>query len=266
MATIKVKDIFNYVKANTKESIADSFVSELNYSIVQYNKNNSSNIVSQSYKPSSMNCIRNMYYQITGTEIDEGTDNTTADMIGIGESGTDRHCRIQDAVCHMKDCGIDCEYVDVETYIKEHNIPNLEIVTKRGYETKLINTKYNFRFMCDGIIKYKGQYYILEIKTEVSFKWNNRDNVDPSHYKQATAYALNFGINNVLFVYENRDTCAKKGYIYEVKDYQIKELTDLIYRCDNFVSLNELPPIPMNLNSGSKECRYCSYRNRCMTE
>lgn len=264
MATLKVKDIFNYVKANTKESIADSFVADLNYSIKKNNENTES-VVSQTYKPSSLNCIRNMYYQITGAETDSTSD-ITGDSVGVAESGTDRHQRIQDAVIHMKDAGIDCEYIDVETYIKEHNLTDLKVVEKCGYETKLINTKYNFRFLCDGIIKYKGKFYILEIKTEVSFKWNNRDEVDPSHYNQAVAYALNFDINEILFLYENRDICSKKSYLYVVSEQQKQELVNLIQSCDNYVTKNILPPMPMNLNYNSKQCRYCSYKNRCMLE
>jgi CRISPR/Cas system-associated exonuclease Cas4 (RecB family) len=206
-----------------------------------------------------------MYYQITGTEIDSDSD-ISADMIGIGESGTDRHERIQDAICHMKDNGIDCEYIDVETYITKFNIPDLVVVEKKGYETKLINTKYNFRFLCDGIVKYKGKYYILEIKTETAFKWNSRDDVDSSHHRQATAYALNLKINDVLFLYENRDICTKKSFIYTVQDYQIEELIKLINSCDKFVADKVVPPIPMNLNYTSKACRYCDYKNRCMLE
>lgn len=267
MANIKFKDICKLVNVSVgKEgSVADSFLADLNYSIKKQNNENSPNIVSQTYKPSSLNCIRNMYYQITGTEIDTVSD-TTADSIGVAESGTDRHERIQNAICHMKDSGIDCEYIDVETYIKQFNIPNLEVVEKKGYETKLVNTKYNFRFMCDGIIKYKGQYYLLEIKTEVSFKWNNRINVDPSHYKQATAYALNFGLHRIIFIYENRDTCSKKSYLYQVNQTQIEDLVALINECDNYVNSNTVPPKPESIKYSNKQCNYCSYKKRCSAE
>lgn len=265
MANIKFKDICKLVNADKKKSIADFFLSDLEYSIRKQNNNSMQKIVSQSYKPSSLNCIRNMYYQISGAEIDEVIE-TTSDSVGISESGTDRHERIQDAICHMKDNGIDCEYIDVETYIKEFNIPNLEVIEKTNYETKLFNSKYNFRFLCDGIIKYKGEYYILEIKTEVSFKWNNRLNVDPYHYKQATAYTLNLGINKVIFLYENRDTCSKKSYLYEVNESQVNDLIELITTCDDYVAKSEVPPMPENIKYGNKMCGYCAYKNRCLLE
>jgi CRISPR/Cas system-associated exonuclease Cas4 (RecB family) len=269
MSNIKFKDICKLINVSknqdSEKSIADFFVSDLEYSIRKQNQLNKETIVSKTYKPSSLHCIRNMYYQVTGAEVDDISD-VSAELIGIGESGTDRHCRIQEAICHMKDNGIDCEYVDVESYIKEFNLPDLVVVEKTDYETKLINTKYNFRFLCDGIIKYRGKYYILEIKTEISFKWNNRTSVDPSHYNQATAYALNFGINNIIFLYENRDTCAKKCYLYNVTNSQIDNLISLISDCDSYVSKLVVPPKPDNLKYNSKICNYCSYKNRCLLE
>ena len=265
MSNIKFKNICKLVNAETNKSIADLFVSDLQYSIRQQYKANLTSVASQSYKPSSLACIRNMYYQLVGTPIDEDIS-VDPEGVGIAESGTDRHKRIQEAIIHMKDSGIDCEYIDVETYIKEFNIPNLIVVEKTDYETKLFNTEYNFRFLCDGIIKYRGKYYILEIKTETAFKWNNRLNVDPSHYKQATAYALNFGINEVIFLYENRDTCAKKSYLYLVLDSQKEALIKLINECDTYVVNKELPPIPEILKNSNKTCNYCSYRKRCHSE
>ena len=80
---------------------------------------NANHKISPYYKPSSLSCIRNMYYQRTETE----TDNmpVSADLVGIGESGTDRHQRIQYYISKMSSLGIDCEYVDVAEYIKENN-------------------------------------------------------------------------------------------------------------------------------------------------
>ena len=267
MSNIKFKDICKLVTIpnDSEKSIADFFVSDLEYSIKKQNQLNIGEVVSQTYKPSSLHCIRNMYYQVNGIKIDT-VSSESAELIGISESGTDRHCRIQDAVSHMKDNGIDCEFIDVESYIKEFNIPDLEVVTKTDYETKLINTKYNFRFLCDGIIKYKGIYYILEIKTEISHKWNNRVGVDPSHFNQAVAYALNFGINSVIFLYENRDTCAKKGYIYTVSEEQKSNLINLIYTCNTYINKRIVPPKPTELKPNSKVCVYCLYKNRCQME
>ena len=142
---------------------------------------------SQTYKPSGMNCIRSMYYQVVGKEVKPTTSGYM--MIGICNSGTDTHVRMQTAIEGMKENGIDCEYIDVADFIKTRELNDLEIHEKHGMETKLYHKNLNMSFMTDGIIKYNGKYYILEIKTEASFKWQNRTGVDEKHYNQATAYS-----------------------------------------------------------------------------
>ena len=248
------------VSTSNSKSVADLFATDLEYSIVKYNSMTTPNTVSKSYKPSSLHCIRNMYYQVTGKEVEQNSS-ITADFIGICESGTGRHNDIQESIIHMKDVGIDCEYINVADYVKEHNLPNLEIIEQCGHETKLFNSKYNIRFLCDGIIKYKGEYYIFEYKTEASFKWNSRDNVDDGHKLQATAYSLSFGLNNVIFLYENRDVCTKKCYLFEVTDDMRNDLIEKLTICDKYVAKNLVPPKPLDLPV--KYCKYCGYADMC---
>lgn len=214
---------------------------------------------SKTYKPSSMNCIRNMYFQVAGAPV-EDTRNLHS-LIDICESGSDAHERIQQHICDMKDLGFNCEYIDVETYINTHHIPDLEIVSKTNFETKLKNTKYNMSFLCDGIILYNNKYYILEIKTETQDKFFVRQDVDPSHYNQATAYSLCFGIDEVMFLYENRNTCLKKCFIYKVTQEMRNQLADLMLNCTSYLEQDKIPPKPENVPK--KACAYCNYKSLC---
>lgn len=214
---------------------------------------------SRTYKPSSLQCIRQMYYQMTGCDLDESSN--SPDMCGVGESGTDRHIRIQNYIEHMKDYGIDCEYVDVEKYVAENNIPDIKIIGKQGMETKLHNTKYNLNFLCDGIIKYKGNYYILEIKTESSYKWRDRTGVADEHILQASTYSKCLNLSSVLFLYECRDFCSKKSYVLNVTTDMQDFVCDKILLCDQYVNSNIVPPKPSDVSK--KSCQYCSYRKTC---
>ena len=92
--------------SNTQLPIEQQFLNDLKASIELTEKKNK-RMPSQTYKPSSLHCIRNMYYQIKGYEPIK--DRTTSEFIGICESGTDRHERIQNAVSEMKNNNIDCE-------------------------------------------------------------------------------------------------------------------------------------------------------------
>lgn len=214
---------------------------------------------SQTYKPSGMNCIRQSYYQIKGYE--QEADNYNYMLIGICESGTDRHERIQQAVASMRDNGFDCDYVDVGKYVKEHNLKDIQIISKQGMETKLFNRRWNISFLCDGIIKYNGHYYIIEFKTESSYKFMNRKAVDPSHYNQAKTYAMCLGINEVLFVYISRDSLQMKSYLFEVTDDMKQSIRDYIKTCDAYIDEDKVPEKPKDVSK--KTCSYCMYKMYC---
>lgn len=211
------------------------------------------------YKPSSMNCLRGMYFQATGTDVEETTNGYC--NIGICNSGKDIHNRIQDYVLGMKSNGIDCEYIDVETFVKSRNLNDLEIIEKYGHETKLLHKKLKMHFLTDGIIRYKGKYYILEIKTEISNKWNSRKGVDPKHFKQGICYSLAFGIEDVIFLYISRDTLDMRTFLFTPSDEMKMELVNQIDECERYVAMKTVPPMPDTFDE--RNCRYCGYKSIC---
>lgn len=262
MARQAFKNICRLIDS-AKEDVApeQSFLGDLKRSIEMTN-DKSAREPSKTYKPSSMVCIRNMYYQVTGTPQDPSASNYT--LVGICNSGTDIHERTQKYVADMVNNGIDCEYINVADYVHEQNLDYLEVVEQKGMETKLYNKSLNMSFLCDGIIKYKGKYYILELKTESSNKWINRKGVDPKHYAQGTAYSLVFHIDNVIFVYINRDILDMKAFMFTPTDDMRGELVNRILECDNYVSEGKVPPKPDDIPRSA--CTYCSYVNTCRRE
>lgn len=259
MARGSLKNICKLINsAKQAQPIEQAFINDLKRSI-ELTENKNKRKGSKYYKPSSMNCIRNMYYTRRGMKCDEDSANYV--FAGICNCGTDIHERVQKYVELMKDNGMDCEYVDVSQYVKEHKLSHLKVVSKQGMETKLLHKTLNMSFLCDGIIRYKGKYYILELKTENSKKWWDRTGVDPSHYNQATAYSLSLELGNVIFVYINRDIFDFKCYMFRPTDDMKQDLVGKIETCDNYVSKITVPPIPDNINK--KTCDYCSYKTRC---
>lgn len=231
----------------------------LNDLIASIEKTNDTNTVKPSpfYKPSSMNCIRNMYYQMIEEEVEVGRSDYKG--IGIAETGTDRHARVQDAIATMRQNGFDCDYIDVAEFIKENNLTDLEVIGRSGAETKIFNKKLNMRFMTDGIIKYKGEYFIIEIKTEGSAKFKKRTSVDENHYNQATAYSISFGLDNVLFLYINRDSLEMKAIMLEVTEEMKQNVINKIKSCDTHLHNGTLPPKEEN----SYTCKFCKYFTKC---
>lgn len=256
-----LKSVCKLIQASQSEvPVEQQFLTDLKRSIELTDLFNA-RTPSKTYKPSSMNCMRNMYYQRLGVEVYE---DSTAELIGICESGSDRHERLQAAVSEMKNNGMDCEYIDVADYINSRNIPDIEIVKKQGYETKLYHNRLIMSFLCDGIIRYHGKYYILEIKTESVYKWINRDRVADAHINQATAYSLALGIPQVLFVYVNRDTCGMKAFMLNVSDADRERVQNTIIECEKCVLNKKLPDKPEG--DTKKLCQYCAYKKYCESD
>ncbi len=255
MSRVSLKQIHGFVNQEVNNMSVDKvFLQDLTMSI---EKSQSQKPLSRTYKPSSLNCMRGMYYQITGTIPDKST--SSANNIGMGESGTDRHERIQKAIMALALDNEQYEFVDVETYIKEKNIPHLQVVSKTATETKCFHTVLNMSFMCDGILKIKGEYYVFEFKTEGSMKFSKREDVDPDHKNQATCYCLAFDIGQVIFLYENRDTLDKKAFLFTVIEGLKQDIVNKISTCDNYVSKLQPPPKTVN----KKTCYYCRYKSTC---
>lgn len=253
------KNIFKLIDTETNNLAPhESFLADLKRSIELDDQKNA-RVLSKTYKPSMMNCIRASYYQIRGFETDGETANYS--MIGICNSGTDIHERIQKAVSNMKENNMDCEYVNVADYVYSRELKDLDVVSRQGYETKLYHKKLNISFLCDGIIKYRDKYYILEIKSESGYKFLNRKAVDMKHYKQAITYSLALGINDVIFVYISRDLLDMKSYCFHVTDEMKNTIISYIEECDGYVARQITPPKPENTLFNA--CSYCGYKSRC---
>ena len=103
----KLNKLSKMVASSKKNSVAEDFRNDLEYCIEQENKRDY--IPSQSFKPSGISaCKRSLFYELSGYKPDEEPPNTT--LIGICESGTDRHEAIQNYVMQMKKHSIDCEW------------------------------------------------------------------------------------------------------------------------------------------------------------
>ena len=258
-----VKNIFKLIDiANNELPIEEQLLQDLKASIEKSAELNQKK-PSQTYKPSGMNCSRAMVYQVLGVEPDKSR--ASYQLEGICESGSDRHIRIQQAIENInKVLNVDCEYINVAEFVKQRNISDIEIVGQSGMETKLYHTKFNMSFMCDGIIKYKSKYFIFEFKTESSNKFYRRTGVDLSHYNQATAYSLAFGIDKVLFIYESRDTLDKKAYIIEITPEMKEELIGRIEYCDSYVKKFKIPDKTLDVEK--KTCTFCNYYKQCQKD
>ena len=250
-----LNSIARMVRRKTQINPADKFLNEL---IRTIQANQRTGTPSKAYKPSSMGgCIRSIYYELTGAPQDGVPEDYS--FTGICESGTSRHEILQNYVMQMKEAGFDWEWIDPSKYVRENNIPYMEVIERSGNEVKFYNSLYNMRFLCDGILKCGDEYFILEIKTESCFKFEKHDDAWVPHKKQATCYSLCFGIDKVIFLYENRDTCTKKSFMVIVTDEMKDEIEEIIAEVDMAIDEGTIP----EKQGTASDCQYCDYKRQC---
>lgn len=217
------------------------------------------------YKPSSLHCMRNMYFTRTGAPIDPQV--TEYNVVGMADTGTDRHERIQAALLQLKDLGYDWEYVDVAEYVKNKQkfgkCRNLIIKGTHGAETHLIDTVLNLSFRCDGIIRRisTNEYYLFEFKNVVSFKYNMiEDKCLEQHHNQVICYCTVLDLDKAFVMYENRDICTLEvPELFEVTQDMKNWLVGYINECEGYVERMIAPP----KTEDTRNCKWCKYKSIC---
>lgn len=211
--------------------------------------------IKPNYKPSSIDCVRKMYFIMKETPVSFGKEDYQ--LIGIGQSGTDRHKRIQDTFKAAKNI----DFLSVKDYVTEKGLDYLTVRNFNEYETHLFDNRYKLSFMCDGLIKVKNKVYILEIKTESNQKFYTHSEPYFKHIEQAACYSISFGIDDVVFLYENRDLLSVNIFYYRMKESDKRLILNRIKRCNESLEKDILPPKPPE--AVGSFCSYCDYKEYC---
>lgn len=250
-------------QAVVAQPLNKAFLTDLMSAIEQHDKKHRRK-PSQYYKPSSFVCLRQMYFMRVGETPDDMR--TEYNAVGMADTGTRRHEAIQEVLMEMKDLGYDWEYLDVAEYLAEKHSQgkclDIEVVGKRGAETKLFHKTLNISFMCDGILRRvsTGRDYLFEFKNQVSFKYNGKECVDKEHIDQVSTYCMALDLDEAFVVYENRDTCNLEcPEIFQVTEEMKQRQVDKILECESYVERLIPPPA----HNTTKPCRWCSYQTSC---
>ncbi len=208
-------------------------------------------------RPSSMyGCERMIFFQRVHSGSLNG-DQSDVPLIEICQSGTDRHLDIQHIVERME--GVEC--LDLEEVVKEANQKGIKTEflgwNEDHTEARCKNDELSIFFQPDGVIRFMGKEVILEVKTESTYQFSNRYEPKEDHKWQATSYGMGLGIDYVLFLYEDRNFCKKKLYLWKITD-EMKERVKAKIRTVNTACKTGIPP-----EKNEDKCTYCKYKNEC---
>lgn len=259
------RKLLNLLNANKPELPANKkFLSDV-MSCIERTEQEGRRTGSNYYKPSSLHCMRNMYF--TRTKAPRDPEVTEYNSIGMADTGTDRHERIQNVLLNMPEMGYDWKYLDVAEYVKYKQkfgkCRNLIIKGTQGAETHLIDTVLKLSFRCDGIIRRlsTNEDYLFEFKNVVSFKYNQLDNhCLEQHHNQVICYCTALDLDKAFVTYENRDICTLEvPEVFHVTQDMKDWLVGYISECEGYVERMIAPP----KTEDSKNCRWCPYKNIC---
>lgn len=208
-------------------------------------------------RPSSMyGCERMIFFQRVHSGSLNG-DQSGVPLIEICQSGTDRHLDIQHIVERME--GVEC--LDLEEVVKEANQKGIKTEflgwNEDHTEARCKNDELSIFFQPDGVIRFMGKEVILEVKTESTYQFSNRYEPKEDHKWQATSYGMGLGIDYVLFLYEDRNFCKKKLYLWKITD-EMKERVKAKIHTVNTACKTGIPP-----EKNEDKCTYCKYKNEC---
>lgn len=218
----------------------------------------------RTFAPSQMRCDRVSWFRLRGVEPD--TIKVPDRFLSYtAEVGTSCHENIQNRL--IKHLGADWitvqEWVDANPDLfKDYD---MTLDTSRGNETLIEMRKpFPVRFACDGIIRFKGIVYLLEIKTSEFSSWNDLIEPKSKHIDQITCYSTLLHIPNVLFLYQDRNYGAFKCFEITISDAEHTKLKD---RMNNVMQLVDANIAPEGLPVGDDWCssNMCPYYKKCQS-
>ena len=217
------------------------------------------NISHRTFAPSSFRCKRIQWFRLRGVQPDKPKAADAAlDFTAV--IGTSLHRMVQSYLST-----VDGKWVDVANYIKKHvNHPEKYITTvdESSYETLVELSDPPVRFACDGILLWKGNYILLEIKSSDFSSWQDLTDPKPHHIDQTKCYCALLNLNRVFFLYIDRQYGGVKCYDIKYSESDINSIWDTMDEIKDDVKYHICPDA---LPKGDNWCTesFCKYYRKC---
>lgn len=214
----------------------------------------------QTFAPSSMRCDRISWFRLRGVDPDtvKVPDRTLQFSADIG---TACHRLIQTLLqSNMKE-----DWLDVSQYLKSLTTSRYNYHCENdsdSLETLVVVDNPPIRFACDGLIRWNGSLYLLEIKSSEFSAWDKLTKPKPHHIDQVNCYAELLELDKVLFLYIDRQYGSVKCFEHTVSDSDKQVVQSKFSRVMKCVETN-LAPEGLPLNDSWCAPSYCPYYQKC---
>lgn len=217
--------------------------------------------VHKTFAPSQMRCDRVSWFRLRGTEPDTITtpDKT---LHFTAQIGTACHESIQKRLIEK----LGKDWIPVQSWIDD----NLEYfkdydmtIQTKGYESLIdLRSPYPVRFACDGILRFNGKVYLLEIKTAEFSSLNDLTHPKEKHMDQIKCYSTLLHIPNVLFFYQDRAYGDAKCFEVTITE---EDQAEMRKKMDRVLEAVESNIAPEGLPIGDPDCvpSMCKYAKKC---
>lgn len=210
---------------------------------------------SQAFAPSGFRCARQQWFRLRGVAPDK-PQRVDLPQQHKADMGTACHRIIQTNLVEM----LGEDWISVEDYLKLHPIKYRYELEQDGLETKVSLPDIPIKFACDGIIKWKGKYYLLEIKSVETDTFSQLKDIRPQNKEQIQCYCAALNISDVLVMYIDRGFGTIKVYEHS---FSISDINYVHSKIENIKTMVAQNIAPDKLPPGDSWCINCSYKEKC---
>lgn len=210
---------------------------------------------SQNIAPSSSWCPRINWFRLRGTDPDPVDHDNDPAISFYAMIGTAVHRWLQDImVNNLKE-----DWISIPDYIASHAIKDVEMEDcDDSAETKLTWTDVPMRMAVDGVIRWNGSEYLIEIKTVDYGTFQNLTDPKPFHIQQTKYYCERLKLNKVLFLYVDRTSGNIKVYEQSYSGPELEAVSAEIQEIVKYSQVGIAPDKPSDTSRcNSNWCAYC---------
>lgn len=245
---------FKVVRFNS--AISSDFLDHYENAVDTFIKEHESEKPSQTFAPSSIRCKRVSWFRLRGVE-PESESRVDRGLQFTADIGTACHHIIQSTLIRS----LKSDWIDVKEYLSNLNPPYKYVCEQLGFETRIEVLDPPIKFAPDGLIRFKGQEMLFEIKSCDHASFEKLSGVKSNHLDQVKCYCTLLNLHKALVLYIDRQYGDLKCFEVSVSDIDMQEIWSMFKEVQDDVAKNIAPSRPKD----NRYCTpsYCRYYERC---